>query len=132
MYLICDSLVVRVCGSVHVDREVTKVGDGFMTQVHTFDGPTFSIRFFRSWTICRNILLWRLILSLAVNLQPPSMCVFVSGDWHLVHMKVGLCFLLHLWMCTPHTTSRESLLALKGAVEYAWIAWSETLALGLL
>jgi hypothetical protein len=40
------------------------------------------------------------------------------------HMKDGLCFLLHLWMCTPHATSSESLLARKGVVEYACFAWS--------
>ena len=33
------------------------------------------------------MLLWRLILNLAVNLQPPRMCVFVNGDRHLVNMK---------------------------------------------
>ena len=74
-------------------------------------GPPFD--FCRSWSRSRNVLLLRLILSLAVNLQPPSMCVFVSGDWHLVHMRDGLCFLLHLWMRTPHATSLESLLARK-------------------
>jgi len=72
-----------------------------------------------------KVLLWRLVLSLAVNLQPPSMCVFVSGDWHLVHMRDGLCFLLHMWMCTPHANSSESLLARKGDVEYACIIWSD-------
>jgi len=46
----------------------------------------------RSW----NVLLWRLIRSLTVNRQPPSMCVFVSGGWHLVHIRDGLCFLFHL------------------------------------
>ena len=67
--------------------------------------------FWRCWRRSLNVLLWRLILSLAVYLQPPSMWVFVSGDYHLVHIRVGLCFLLHLWMCTPHATSSESLLA---------------------
>ena len=75
------------------------------------------------------MLLWRLILSLAVNLHPSSMCVFVSWDWYLVHMRDGLCFLLHLWICTPHATSNESLLARKGAVEYAWIVWSDLVVL---
>jgi len=42
--------------------------------------------FCRSWSRCRKVLLWRLVLSLVVNLQPPSMGVFVSGDWHLVHI----------------------------------------------
>ena len=64
-----------------------------------------------------------------MNLQPPSICVFVSGDSHLVHMRDGLCFLLHVWMCTPHATSNESLLARKGDVEYAWIVWSKPLVL---
>ncbi len=74
-------------------------------------------------------MLWRLVLSLAVNLQPPSMCVFVSGDWHLVHMRDGLCFLFHLWIWTPHATSSEFLLARYGAVEYAWIVWSDHVVL---
>ncbi len=52
--------------------------------------------FLRSCSRSRNVLLWRLILSLAVNLQPPRMCVFVSGLMHLVHMRDGLCFLLHI------------------------------------
>jgi hypothetical protein len=85
--------------------------------------------FCRCWSRSLKVLLWRLVLSLAVNLQPPSMCVFVSGDWHLVHMRDGLCFLLHMWMCTPHATSSESLLARKGVVEYACIAWSELVVL---
>ena len=75
------------------------------------------------------MLLWRLVLSLAVFLQPPSMYVLVSGDWHLVHMWDVLCFLLHLWICTPHATSRESLLARKGDDEYALIVWSDSVAL---
>ncbi len=58
-----------------------------------------------------KVILWRFILSLAVNLHPPSMCVFVRVDWHLVHMRDGLCFLLHMWICTPHATSNESRLA---------------------
>jgi hypothetical protein len=81
--------------------------------------------FHRSWSSSRNVLLWRLVLSLAMYLQPPSMCVFVSEDWHFVHMRDGQCFLLHLWMCTPQATSSESLLARKGALEYAWIVWSD-------
>ncbi len=81
--------------------------------------------FCRSWSRSHYVLLWRLIMSLAMNLQPPSMCVFVSGDWHLVHMRDGLCFLLHLRICTLHVTSGESLLARKGVVEYAWIVWSD-------
>ena len=39
------------------------------------------------WSSSLNTLLWRLVRSFAVNLQPPSICVFVSGDWHLVHMR---------------------------------------------
>ena len=79
----------------------------------------------RCWSRSLKVLLWRLVLSLAVNMQPPSMCVFVSEDCHLIHMRDGLCFLLRLWMCTPHATSRESLLARKDDVEYAWIVWSD-------
>ncbi len=66
-----------------------------------------------------------------MHLDPPNMCVFVSGDWHFVHMNDGLRFLLHLWMCTPHATSRESLLARKGDVEYAYIVWSDPKVLAL-
>jgi hypothetical protein len=85
--------------------------------------------FCSSWSRSRNVRLWRLTLSLAVNLQPPGMCVFVSGDRHLVHMRDRLCFLLHQWMCTPHATSIESLLARKGVVEYACIVWSDSVVL---
>ena len=63
------------------------------------------------------MLLWRFTLSLAVNMQPPSMWVFVSGVLHFVQMREGLCFLLHLWMCTPRATSNESLLARYSADE---------------
>ena len=88
------------------------------------------LNFFRCWSRSLNVVLWRLVRSLAVNLQQPRMCVFVSGDWHLVHMRDdGLCFLLHLWMCTPHATSSESLLARKVSVEYAWIVWSDHVVL---
>ncbi len=38
-------------------------------------------------------------------------------------------FLLLLWMCTPHATSSESLLARKGFVEYACIVWSDPVVL---
>jgi len=71
--------------------------------------PPFN--FYRCWRRSLKVLLWRLILNLAVNLQPPMICVFVSGDWHLVHIRDGLCFLLHLWICTPRATSSESLLS---------------------
>ena len=87
--------------------------------------------FCRSWSRSRKGLLLRLVLNLAVNLQPPSMCVFVSGDCYLVHMRDGQCFILHLWMCTPHATSSESLLARKGVVEYACIVWSDLVVLAL-
>ena len=66
---------------------------------------------------------------LSVNLHPPIMDVFVSRDWHLVHMRDGLSFLLHLLMCTPHATSSESLLARLGVVEYAWAVWSDLVVL---
>ena len=45
--------------------------------------------FCRCWFRSLKVLLWRLILSLSVNLQPPRMCVLVTGDWHLVHMRDG-------------------------------------------
>ncbi len=77
------------------------------------------------------MLLWRLVLNLTVYLQPPKMCVFVSEDWNLVHIRDVLCFLLHLWMHTPHATSSESRLARKGAVEYACIVWSDPVVLAL-
>ena len=64
-------------------------------------------------------------------LQPPMMCVFVSGDWHFVHMRDGMCFLLHLWICTTHANSSESLLARKSALEYACIVWSDPEVLAL-
>ncbi len=50
----------------------------------------------------------RLVLSLVVVLHPPKMCVLFSGEWHFVHVSVGLCFLLHLCICTPQATSSES------------------------
>jgi hypothetical protein len=56
-------------------------------------------------------------------------CVFVSRDWHLVHMRDRLCFLLHLWMCTPHASSIESLLAWKVVLEHACIVWSDPMVL---
>ena len=64
-------------------------------------------------------------------LQPPGMGVFVSGNWYFVEMRDGLCFLLHMWMCTPYATSTEFVQARKGAVEYAWIVWSDPEALAL-
>jgi hypothetical protein len=63
--------------------------------------------FWRSW--CKSVkgLLGRLVMSLVVNVQPPSMCVLEDGDWLLVYMSDGPCFLSHLWMWTPHAISRE-------------------------
>ena len=72
--------------------------------------------FCRCWRRSLNVLLCRLILSLAVNLHPPNIWVFVSGAWHLVQIRDGLCFLLHLWIWTPQATSSESLLARYGDV----------------
>ena len=46
-------------------------------------------------------------------------------------MRDGLCFLLHLWMCTPQATFSEFRLARKGVVEYAWIVWSDPVVLAL-
>ena len=43
--------------------------------------------FCRCWSRSLKVLLWRLILSLAVSLQPPSMRVFMNGDWHLMQIK---------------------------------------------
>ena len=83
----------------------------------------------RCWSSSLNVPLGRLLRSLAVNLHPPRMCVFVSGDWYLVHMRDGPCVLLHLWMRTVHATSSESLLARKSAVEYACIVWSDLVVL---
>ena len=94
-------------------------------------GQRLPFDFCRSWSSSRKVLLWRLVLSLTVNLQPPRMCAFVSGDRHLVHVMDGLCFLLHLWMCTSHVTSSESLLARKGAIEHACIVWSNLVVLAL-
>jgi hypothetical protein len=58
-------------------------------------------------------------------------CVFVSGDWQLVHMKDVMYFLLHMWICTPQATSNESRMARKGLVEYACIVWSDPVVLAL-
>jgi hypothetical protein len=52
-------------------------------------------------------------------------------EWGLAlgaYERRAICF-LHLWMCTPHATSTESLLVRKGAVDYACIVWSEPLVL---
>ena len=129
MCLVRDALMVCVCGSVYVDHEVTKVGDGFWPKSAHMMSHRPPLDFCRSRSRSRKVMLWRLVLRLAANLQPPSMCVFVSGDLHLVHTRDGVCFLFHLWMCTPHATSNESLLARKGDVEYACIIWSDPVVL---
>ena len=46
-----------------------------------------------------------------------------------MHMRDGLCFILHMWMWTPHATSSEYLVARKGVVEYACIVWSDPVVL---
>ena len=58
-----------------------------------------------------------------------DMCA-CNGDWHFVHMRDGMCFLL-MWMCTLNATSSESLLVRKGEVEYACIVWSDLEVLAL-
>ena len=86
--------------------------------------------FCSSWSRRLNVLLWHVVLSLAVKLQSPTMCVFISMDRHLVHMRDGLYVLLHPWMCTPLATSaNESFLARKDVVEYACIVWSDPMVL---
>jgi len=52
-------------------------------------GQRSPFNFCRSWSSSQNIMLWRLTLSLAVYPRPPRMRVFVSGDWHFVHMRMG-------------------------------------------
>ena len=122
--------MVCVCEKVYMPtlRLLKSVTGLWPRSAHRMDHrPPFD--FCRSWSRSRNVLLWRLILSLAVSLQSPSKCVLVSGDWHLVHMRDGLCFLLHLWMCIPHATSSKSLLARKGSAEYACLVWFEPVVL---
>ena len=65
-----------------------------------------------------------------VSTASHNVCVCERGLAFL-HMRDGMCFLLHLWMCTPHATSNVYRLARKGVVEYACIVWfdSEFLAL---
>ncbi len=106
-----DVSVVRVWGGVYVWCVVAKICGGLCPRSAHRMGHRPPLDFCGCWIRSLKVLLWRLILSLAVNLQPPRMCVLVSGDWHFVHMRDGLCFLLHLWICTPHATSSESLLA---------------------
>ena len=78
--------------------------------------PPFN--FWRNWCKSVDVLLWSLVFRLAVNLQPPSMCVLVSGDWRFMHVRDGPDFLWHLWMLSSKATSRESPLARHGALEY--------------
>jgi len=85
-------------------------------------GPPFV--FWSIWCRSRKVMLCRLALSLAVCLQLPNMYVLFRGDRHFVHVGVGPCFLLHMYAWTPQATSRESLRALYGAVEYPWMLWS--------
>ena len=77
------------------------------------------------------MLLCLLVLSFAVCLQPPRMWVLFRGDRHFVQVGVGPCFLLRLCTWTPQATSRESLRALYGAVEYPWMLWSALVSLAL-
>ena len=130
MWRVFNVLVVCVCEEVSMStvRLLKSVPGSWHRSAHRM-GHRPPFVFCRSWSSSLKVLLLRLVLGLAVNLQPPSMRVFVNGDWHLVHMRDGLCFLLHLWICTPHATSGESLLARKGAVEYAWIVWSDLVVL---
>jgi hypothetical protein len=87
--------------------------------------------FWSIWCRSRKLLLCRLVLSFAVYLQSPGMWVLFRGDRHFAHVGVGPCFLLHLCTWTPQATSRKSLRALYGAVEYPWILWSAPVSLAL-
>ena len=77
------------------------------------------------------MMLWRLVLSLVVYRHPPSICVLMRGDWHLVHLKDEPYFRWHLWMCTLQANSKESHLARYGALEYVWMMWSAPDSLAL-
>ncbi len=57
-----------------------------------------------------------------------DVCVCERGIGFSAYV-VGLCFLWHVWMCTPYATSSESLLARKGIVEYTRIVWSDLVVL---
>ena len=87
----------------------------------------------KSWRCCCRKLkvLWcREFLNFPVCLQPPRMCVLVSGERHLVHWSGPvLPSFLHLYTWTPQATSSESRLALCDDVEYAWMVWSEPASL---
>ena len=48
--------------------------------------------FWSNWCGSRKVLLCRLVLSFAVYLQPPRMCVLSRGSWHLVHVSVDPFF----------------------------------------
>ena len=58
-----------------------------------------------------------------------DVCLCERGITLSAYEEGVVFFFLHLWMCTPQPTSNESLLALKVAVEYAWMVWSEPLVL---
>ena len=75
------------------------------------------------WCRSRKVLLCRLVISFAVCLQPPNICVSFRGDMHFVHVGVGPCILLHMCKWTPKAISRKSLRALYGVVEYPWMLW---------
>jgi hypothetical protein len=111
MCRVFDVPVVRVWGVSMPDVQLLKSVTGLCPKYAHRMGHRPPFDFCRCWRRSLKVLLWRLILSLAVNLQPPRMWVLVSGDCHLVHMRDGLCFLLHLCICTPQATSNESLLA---------------------
>ena len=53
----------------------------------------------RKWCSSVNVMLWCLVLSLAVYRHPPSMCVLVSGDWHLVYLWDGPYFFFGICGC---------------------------------
>jgi hypothetical protein len=48
--------------------------------------------FWRSYLRSVKVLLWRLVLSLAINLHPPSVGVLVSGDRYFVYVRDGSNF----------------------------------------
>ena len=52
-----------------------------------------------SWRSNGNVLLCRLVMSLAVYRHPQSMCVLVSGDWHLVYLWDGPYFFFGICGC---------------------------------
>ena len=64
------------------DVELVKSVTGLCPRYAHRMGHLPPLDFCRCWRRSLKVLLWRLILSLAVYLHPPRMCVFVSGDWH--------------------------------------------------